>query len=391
MTQVRHSSSIATANVPPNLGPHLAKCSHKGCIGGEWCTFIVVLLPRRHEVRLPEEVVEMIAREYDVPTLLAWRSTSSTHRIHAGDALMEMRDRVVAAYIAEDNVGWFLDVLAFHSAVITGEAALAFVLRDTTLLGDTFEVAVDRVHGSELQDDVQRWFGAINVTPIPSPGAAPPPPYQPSSQRFLLPSQKELIISTSHNESAITCLAHGLSTAFMNFLTRDAFGCAFPLLTLRRCAIVAPADVLQRHPEEATRLTHLQRVHGFRCDRHAVELVPPQFMFGLGAYNRADPHYPCLRHWFLCPEQARYFGDPGSLLGFFDCSPEKQDELSAEGQPPFGPAVMWRLRWNVGCARSCSLTNRTLKTFATGWLPIDHEPFTYWSGYVGLSIVHIAW
>ena len=65
-------------------------------------------------------------------------------------------------------------------------------------------------------------------------------------------------------------------------------------------------------------------------------------MFGLGTYNPADTPYPCLRHWFVCPEQARYFGDEGSLLGFFDWTEEKREQLSAEGQPPFGlGASVW--------------------------------------------------
>lgn len=340
---------------------------------------------------MPYDVMALFATEYDLPSLLAWRSTSSTHRVHGSLLLERTRDQIVEHFVGREDTMWLLNVLAHHRAVITGDAALAFMLRDLSVVGDTLHIAVDRVQGAELEEDLERWFRAVNVTPLPAVGQPQPGPYEPTVHRFSLPNSTKIIISTSPNESAITCVATGISTAYMNFLTRDSFGCAYPLLTLQRWAIAPRTDIDDRHSEERARLRTLEDHHGFRSHEHAVPLVPRQFLIGLGEYDPRASHYPCLRHWYICPGQARFFGDAGSLVGFFNAREDSQDELSETGQAPFGPAVVWRLRWSVGCARGCWARNRTLRHFATGWLSIDHEPFTYSTGYVGLRIAHVVY
>ncbi|RPD63947.1 hypothetical protein L227DRAFT_561385 [Lentinus tigrinus ALCF2SS1-6] len=60
--------------------------------------------------------------------------------------------------------------------------------------------------------------------------------------------------------------------------------------------------------------------------------------------DSAPPAAPitCYQDIFLCPHQARFFGDPGCLTDFLDDSPSSLRNLQRTHQPPFGDGYTWR-------------------------------------------------
>ncbi|KAI0683487.1 hypothetical protein C8Q76DRAFT_566229, partial [Earliella scabrosa] len=266
-------------------------------------------------ISFPNEVLLNILRYMDMPSLLSWRSTCSRLRRQCARELEVSRDAIVRAFFHDVDAFW--ECLTFHRALIIGEAALAFLLRDTAAIASDLHLAVGLYEGAGLQEQMEREFGCIEVTTAPVGSLALG---QFATRRFSTPCKAFVTIITSPTSSALAPITDSANTAFMNYLTAHSFACAYPLLTLRRQAIVpslTTASLALPLDDDTFRSIALQDKCGFVYATHAVPLVPSQFLVNVPNPEETSPH-GYLADYYVCPLQARFFGDAGSLVNFFD-------------------------------------------------------------------------
>ncbi|KAI0746101.1 hypothetical protein C8Q76DRAFT_605297 [Earliella scabrosa] len=171
-------------------------------------------------------------------------------------------------------------------------------------------------------------------------------------------SGKRIRLRESATVSACSPIGRAWTTALMNFVTETSFGCAYPRLTLNQRALIS--DVYESVlPPEARRMRHVLQHNGFSLQTHpaqwedyAVQVPPPSV--------RPPGIFPCFRSQHLCPDQGRYFGDRGSLVGYFDPTPVAHSVARARGTPPYGPMAAWRLWVRQCCDRACIVNDPIL-------------------------------
>ncbi|KAI0706374.1 hypothetical protein C8Q76DRAFT_585180, partial [Earliella scabrosa] len=233
-----------------------------------------------------------------------------------------------------DAEAFLLGVESYRGLII-GLAALAFVVRDSSLLSDTVDVAV----GSETAWDMEQYLvqsqSLIFVEDIP-----PPRFTQDTTIRiFLTPKSRYVRLLVSHTPSPFMPLARCPISALINYVSRRSFGCAYPLLTLSRLTLITDEvdDEAARDPAPSPTPTAPVPAAA-PCDDHP--------------YNS---RHPCYRDLFLCPDQSRFFGDPGSLVVFFDIAHALPHTLARRQYPPFNPTVVWRFQsiW-TRCGKDCT-------------------------------------
>ena len=83
-------------------------------------------------------------------TLLALGSTSTHFRDRVSTILKRERDNIIRRYWPDPQA--FLDILSESRAIVTGEAALSFFMRDPDLLTDELEVCVSFRDSFDLLD-----------------------------------------------------------------------------------------------------------------------------------------------------------------------------------------------------------------------------------------------
>ncbi|RDX40606.1 hypothetical protein OH76DRAFT_1490131, partial [Lentinus brumalis] len=105
---------------------------------------------------LPVEILDIIISLFDLPSLLAWWDTCTENEGHVKHLLQAARDRIIGYYI--EDVAGFLDLLDEFNAVIAGNAALAFFLRDDLVLDLQLDVSVGMYEGPEMEEALTARF-----------------------------------------------------------------------------------------------------------------------------------------------------------------------------------------------------------------------------------------
>lgn len=325
---------------------------------------------------LPRELYDWVLDLLDFPSLLAWRGTCRRNQQEVNTILVNTRNRILAYFI--DDVDDFLRMLTWDRAVISGDAALAFFLRDDMVLGIELEVAVPFEEGYDFEDHL---IARFHCTPTHGGSSQKIPQHHPETRRYSLPSGSFLVVAFSHTSSPIPPVVGRDMTAHINFFSENAFGCGYPALTLRRNSYAHDPSVglswICKFDREL-----LQNKCGFRVSSDVCTLVPagiasltPQGHLRRHSY---PGECPCIRSHYLCPGQERFFGDRGSLVGFFDGSTDAIQRMFAEQQAPFGPAAVWRLECYKPCVSSCDSQNvHLMRNEQHGHLSAMHEPFRY--------------
>ncbi|KAI0745208.1 hypothetical protein C8Q76DRAFT_591675, partial [Earliella scabrosa] len=246
----------------------------------------------------------------------------------------------------------FLQALTTSGAVIGGEVALAFFLRDATFPTRTLEIfAVDTQFHllldffSYSSSSLIRF--ALETIALPS--------VKFSAQRdiarfavFHTSTQRTIYVYESTTMSPCAPIVRSWTGALMNFVTATSFGCATPRLTLRRRGLVSDLGL-------STLTTRDLQIMG--------RMLQYGFTFGTAAsrwtdYRRPDRHtppgiVPCMRDLYICPDQGRYFGDGGSLVDFVDPLSPAIHAVHSARLPPFGHMVAWRMWCTVSCSFGC--------------------------------------
>ena len=318
--------------------------------------------------------------------LLSLGATCLYFRERAMITLQKERNAIIAEYYAYPT--GFLSMLTWSRAVITGEAALAFVRRDRSLLGPELEVCVSCTFSDDLLQDMER---------NPSFGHAwdddewPSLDYQRTTEFLYKTASGDLIrIICSPTESPFTPMCRYQSSALFNYMDNFSFGCAYRDQTLN-CKAVTPDFWTLSLPVQE-RLLCITNQGGFtQVPYPALVAVPP---VPVAFYNRFAHHDDpddeelvnsmCLRSMYQCPGQGRFFGDPGSLIDFFEPDLVDHAVMAHLNFPPYGPTAVWRMdvfECDYDCASGDYLLREGVSTTCMVGRRLRYGPFT--TGLVG--------
>ncbi|RDX54692.1 hypothetical protein OH76DRAFT_1340919, partial [Lentinus brumalis] len=292
------------------------------------------------------------------------------------------RDRLLALFV--EDVDEFLRTLSWFNAIVTGDVALAFFLRDDSVVNMELEIAVGLYQGPDLEEDLMARFGCC-----PTHGGTDDVPANtnsPVTRRFSLSSGAYLLLSISNTSSPLVPVVRRQMTAHVNYFSAEAFGCGFPALTLRRTSLCPEPPLIT--PEDVFDRDLLVNKCGFVVSADVSDLVPSEVTASAPEENGAHVQWgggvACLRNHYLCPGQERFFGDRGSLVDFFDVSASELRDLQARHAPPFGPAVVWRMQSLRHCVSMCHTQNIHLEANTrVGHLSAVHEPFRFGPRFMG--------
>ncbi|KAI0708327.1 hypothetical protein C8Q76DRAFT_602407, partial [Earliella scabrosa] len=261
--------------------------------------------------RFPRELEREVLRHCDMVTLLYCQEICSRFRVYIGDVLRADRDRILATHVPDPQR--LLDVIHEESAVVTGDAALALVLRDHSILSIYLDIAVGRGSEGALEKYLHEHLDARCIWHSPGRLADHAGEFGTYLKLYHIKKGHLVRLIYSPTASAGEVLAWFPNTGVMNYFNRTTVGCAYPLLTLRRLAMSyswRALDAIDRC--DTARLL----VRGFRFSQ-----IPGPLM-GLTTSTfpvagSSKPRYDCYRSLFVCPEQDRFLGDAGSMVLFF--------------------------------------------------------------------------
>ena len=311
----------------------------------------------------------------DLPTLLTWCNTCNINYAHATAALKRTLTRNINQFLSQPIV--LLDVISRYGAAIGGEVALAFVRRHQPVQPRTLEIFVGAsLHGAfcaELLSD-NRVIPDVVGTAV----AASRYPYilerdVLKTVQINLRGGQSIYIRQSSTLSPLSPIARSICTAMVNFVTPHSFGCAYPALTLDDKSLVS--DIRQNSMSDFD-VRLMQTLAEQHIDSASDPASWPQYRTWSPTPAVPDTTKACWRSHFICPEQGRFFGDHGSLVGFVDPLGMPAATLQERGAPPFGTAVVWRLSPTYRCPLSCETHDSTLPVGQTSTAVIlIRDPF----------------
>ena len=307
--------------------------------------------------------------------MIRWRNASRTTYYAAVRTLRKaLYDRLQAFFPSPND---FIAKLAESRAVLGGEFALSFILRDNSMPIDTLEIFAIDTHFQTLLDFFSyspstSMHLALETIALPSTQYS----IQHEVSRFAVfhtHRRRTIYLFESTTMSPCSPVARYWTTALMNFVTAQSYGCAYPALTLRRRGLVSDMalETLTRR-DISTMATLLQEGFTFGSDASRW----PEFA---SLVDRPPPPgiAPCFRDLYVCPDQGRYFGDPGSLVDFIDPLNAGPGNAGVRLSPPFGHMVAWRLWCTAPCTCGCFRHDDILPegTITMGLMFVDDHVF----------------
>lgn len=331
---------------------------------------------KTHALRsLSPDIAGLIVDRMDLPSLLAWRSTCTVNYAHVTAALKRTLTVMINPFLSQPTA--ILDTISRYGAVIGGEVALAYVRRHQPFQPRTLEIFAgvtlydalchEILSNPRISPDVLSTSTTINQFPY-------------NLQRDLLEtrsinlrSARVIYVHKSSSLSPLSPIARSLCTATMNFVTPHCFGCAYPRLTLNDKSLLS--DI---HLESMGDLDMgiIQVLAGQQIDMAVDPAMWRQYRMWSPTPAVTGSSRACWRTHHICPEQGRFFGDPGSLVDFIDPLGTSIAALRKYGSPPFGTMVVWRLSSSYQCPFACEShdSNLPLGHVSTAVILMD-DPF----------------
>ena len=313
--------------------------------------------------------------------LLALGGTCTYFGDSVSKTLKRERNDIIRRYWPDPQA--FLDILSGSRAIVTGEAALAFFMRDPSLLTAELEVCVSLRYSFDLLDSMEQdalVSRAWTWDKWPMRDVRKPTAYL-----YRSPSNALIQVVCSHTASPFTPMTTSPTTALFNYFDEYSFGSAYRDLTLNRRAVVPELPYLASEMRE--RVDRLVDEGSFTMSQWPAAVAFPPIPFVL--YDALDgwdvPHIPewqnavCLRERHQCPGQSRFFGDAGSLIEFFEPHMVDHAVMAQWHYPPYGVNAVWRLLGAV-CDNDCESGDHRLRDTSTETLflegPVHYGPFT---------------
>ncbi|KAI0698762.1 hypothetical protein C8Q76DRAFT_802836 [Earliella scabrosa] len=360
--------------------------------------------------------------QLDLKSILAWQRTARAGCATGARALRSSLLRLLTPFVGNsDN---FLHTLYNTRAVIAGELALAFMLRDPHFHFHFLQIYVpflwyDKLITSLeaiLHPSLERFSSFARLPKLLR--------HASSCAHFRLRSGLSVLVYQSSTSSALSPITSATCSALVNFVTPYSFGCGYPDLTLSRRAILADDSLLIGLPFDYEILHSLDQ-QGFdiawsparfvappsttpaprtrspsplsdpgsliamssSSDEEDDAVAPPPTAvhntlhylprWGVPAprldllFSRRRQPAPCYADVHCCPNQLRFFGDRTSLLDFIDPAGTDRHLLEDRNLPPFGSIVIWQLSSSYECARglACSSNPRNTPHPGVVYLP----------------------
>lgn len=312
-----------------------------------------------------------------MPSLLAWRRTCTVNYAHATAALKRTLTAMMNPFLSQPTA--ILDILSRYGAVIGGEVALAYVRRHQPFQPLTLEIFAGVSLYDPMCDEI---FSDPRISPdiVHTTVSTTQFPYD--LQRDILEtttihlrSARSIYVHRSSTLSPLSPIARSLCTATMNFVTPHCFGCAYPRLMLDDKSLLSDL----RLESMADFDKDIMRVLADQGIDLAVDPASWR-QYRLWSLSPAVTisGTACWRSHYICPNQARFFGDPGSLVEFIDPLGTPTTTLWKRGSPPFGTVVIWRLSSSYRCLFACDShdSNLPLGQISTAVILID-DPFVH--------------
>ena len=313
---------------------------------------------------LSPELCGMIADEMDIASVICWRQTCTANYAHAVGSLERKLVQLVDLFVTYPTA--LLRVVTEFNAVIGGEVALAYILRDVLIRPHSLEIFVSRLEYEaicrSILSDPLLSLDIVVATTVNADYMLCTQRDITRTLRLCLRSGLDMHIRRSSTLSPLSPIACAPCMAFMNFVTRESFGCAYPRLTLNNQALLCDIGMgVADHLDGAARDILVDI--GIEA---AVEPSHwPEYRLWSPTPSNVATSNACWRSHFICPEQGRFFGDRGSLVDFvspLDCGAVQLRDRRA---PPFGCTIVWRLSSSYECVMSCEGRDRLLPNGVT--------------------------
>ena len=293
----------------------------------------------------------------DILSLLALGGTCDYFSDRVSHTLKKERNAIIGEYLCA--LEQFLWHLTDNKAVITGEAALAFIMRDWRILTNELEISVPGETSYELLglfDNNWRFEHAWTEENWPQREENRPTVYL---YRTPGSSNRLIRVICSHTSSAFTPITTYPTTTLFNYMDAFSFGCAYRDLTISRKALTP--DLPHLPLDVKAQVDTINSKGGFkqRYWPDAPAIPPATRILLKETFGCGDDPLPawastvCRRQDFLCPGQSRSFGDPGSLLDFFEPDLVDHGVMAHHNIPPYGATAVWRME-SPDCNRACA-------------------------------------
>ena len=305
----------------------------------------------------------MFADVMDMRSLCQWRATCRTNYEHGSSSLRRALTRRIQPFIPYPHQ--LVEVVTNARAVFGGELALSFLLRNECYCPSHLEIFAsnyqyDRLCAAIL-DDPHIQAAMENHTFLTNTLFCALRRLVAGSLVIHLTNGKSIYVHQSYTSSPCAPISRSPCTALSNFVNGYGFGCSHPELTLSRRALVADRELLYFSPHDAQSVDRLL-AHDF-----CLAVSPtawPEYRRDMddGILRSAEE---CWRERYVCPNQGRYFGDKGSLVGFFDPLAGDEERCIKDNIAPFGPMVIWRLMTTFECNDGCEYLDEVLEPGVT--------------------------
>lgn len=352
------ASHNPTQNAASNPGP--AICTHiRQPVS---CTYPILTSLCSISIS-PLALTAQFALEYmPMSSLLAWRATCRDNYLLVTQRLRRLLYSMLAGFFPDPHR--FIHTLTRWGGLIVGEAALCLILNYSSLpTGVTLELAVGNLVFDKFVEHITHLipFGShlVNCIDKPSPPSFPTLRHISRIAEFYLTSGQIVHIYESSTPSACDVVCGAWTTALMNFVTASSIGCAYPRLTLNFCGVLCDGRTNAKRWIDNGTYDRLRKL-GFRFTAYG----PTWPSFSTSPYSLSLPSsVGCGKLLHVCPSQARYFGDPGSLVVFFDGFFVDLGELRDLSIAPYGVMTAWRIPTNGICEGRCIEDESVLPAF----------------------------
>ncbi|KAL1942613.1 hypothetical protein VTO73DRAFT_4853 [Trametes versicolor] len=286
-------------------------------------------------IQLPVELVHRVALHCDLLSLLALRITCKSLRVEVTTLLQAEKKALLAFYVSlPDNLWQHLEGAC---TVVGGLAALSFVLRSPELRPPSLDVFI----ASDQEQFLEQWLEQDTALQLQDGTTEVWDLHDGDEMRlhvaqmrtYVCQNGRSISIHTSRSLSPLDPIAASVTTALCNWVSPVVFACGYPALTFKLRSV--GRDVFRRNTSIGMLYAHLVS-SGFeiQSDPSAWEdynaLVPE---------STSDYHQSCMRSLYLCPNQARFFGDPGSIVAVVDSEATDHVVLRGSHQPPYGITI----------------------------------------------------
>ena len=287
----------------------------------------------------------------DMRTLLVWRATS---RRHYEDVCHELRSSLTALLLDfVPSPTALLKLLTRTRALLSGELAICYLLRDDSIVAHSLEIYVGSVWFDTFIDE----FGAspdlsghqVDWSMTHHLDRHIKTRFVTDSLNIPLATGKLITIHAAASPSACHAIACSPTSLGTTFITEFSFATAYPRLTFNRRAIVC-WDLLENGSDSELDMYEQLEAAGFAFEEDPT--VWSEYSSSLCYGGHLQP-FDCVRLLYLCPQQGRYFGDAGSMVCFIDTLSVDVASLKDRGVPPYGIMAVWRLPSKVLCDAQC--------------------------------------